>query len=217
MTGKPSETRDMLNFLRSEQADLKEMVILGIVGYLLNFKLQSIFRRKVLNVTEEEYRKTRCHHVINHVSQGFMLAAFTTLVESCSELAFGYSTEKTAIVTNSITTLLFSIWGSFRLKYLKDLFMKAFLKFIPFVQSDLRMQRLCNRISDGIFVMLMCLFTLDNLGFRFITFLKSLSVVGSITTLALTFGSQDLTSNLLVSWKQFMCMVCCLSNILFGL
>ena len=94
--------------------------------------------------------------------------------------------------------------------------MKAFLKFIPFVQSDLRMQRLCNRISDGIFVVLMCLFTLDNLGFRFITFLKSLSVVGSITTLALTFGSQDLTSNLLVSWKQFSWMICCISNMLFG-
>lgn len=144
---------------------------------------------------ELKYKNTSFYHVLNHISQGFKLGAFITLIETISEMILGLDSAITIVMTNAISSILFSIWGMYRVKVLKNFAVEYFCKRIN-IQSK-RLERFYETSSDYLIYVITAITALDTLGFKYQTALKSISVFGGVGTIVLSLASKDMSTQML--------------------
>lgn len=184
----------MIAFLRQETSDLRQIVIFATVGYSIPI-VGNLVAKKLFKMDQTNYAKTSFFHVINHVSQGFKLGAFTTLIETICEMILGLETEITAVLTNTVSSVIFSIWGMYRVKWIKNLFVANFFKRMHI--KNKRVQRLYEKLSDFVLYLVTFIIVLDTLGFKYQTALKSISVFGGLGTIVFSLASKDMSAQLL--------------------
>jgi Small-conductance mechanosensitive channel len=192
--GSPSQARNLIAFLRQETSDLRQIVIFATVGYSIPM-VGNLVAKKLFKMDQTNYAKTRFFHVINHISQGFKLGAFTTLIETICEMILGLETEITAVLTNTVSSVIFSIWGMYRVKWIKNLFVANFFKRMHI--KNKRVQRLYEKLSDFVLYLVTFIIVLDTLGFKYQTALKSISVFGGLGTIVFSLASKDMSVQLL--------------------
>ena len=194
LVGNPSQARNMIGFLRQETSDLRQIVIFAFIGYLIPL-IGHMVSKKVLKVDKETYKTTGYYHLSNHISQGFILGALTTLIETISEMILGLGKEITVVMTNTISSILFSIWGMYRVKYIKNLAVRYF--FWKWKIENKRVQRLYQKGTDVLIYLTTAVITLDTLGFKYQSALKSISVFGGLGTIIFSLASKDMLVQLL--------------------
>jgi len=193
LIGNPSQARNLIRFLRQETSDIRQIMLFAFVGYLIPL-IGQLVRKKVTSMNEETYRTTAYYHVSNHISQGFKLGAITTLIETISEMVLGLGKELTAVLTNTSSSILFSIWGMYRVKYIKNLVVKYFFRGKT---DNKRVQRLYQKATDFLIYLGTAVIALDTLGFKYQNALTSLSVFGGVGTIVFSLASKDMSVQLL--------------------
>jgi small-conductance mechanosensitive channel len=194
IVGSPSQARDTITFLRQETSDIRQIALFALIGYGIPFLGNSV-RKRVLKMDELKYKNTSFYHVLNHISQGFKLGAFITLIETISEMILGLDSAITIVMTNAISSILFSIWGMYRVKVLKNFAVEYFCKRIN-IQSK-RLERFYETSSDYLIYVITAITALDTLGFKYQTALKSISVFGGVGTIVLSLASKDMSTQML--------------------
>ena len=194
LIGNPSQARNLIDFLRQETSDIRQIVLFTFIGYLIPL-IGQLVRKKTLSIDEETYKASAYYHVSNHISQGFKLGAITTLIETISEMVLGLGKNITAVLTNTSSSLLFSIWGMYRLKYIKNLVVRYV--FSRRKVENKRVQRLYQKGTDVVIYIGAAVLALDTLGFKYQSALTSLSVFGGLGTIVFSLASKDMTTQLL--------------------
>jgi len=192
--GSPSQARNLIAFLRQETSDLRQIVILASIGYSIPI-VGNFVAKKFFQMDQTRYTKTPFYHVTNHISQGFKLGALTILIETISQMILGLETEITAVLTNTVSSILFSIWGMYRVKWIKNLFIASFFRRMHI--ENKRVQRLYEKLSDYLLYLIAFIIVLDTLGFKYQTALKSISVFGGVGTIVFSLASKDMSAQLL--------------------
>ena len=113
LVGSPSQARNLISFLRQETSDIRQIIAFSLLGYTIPMLGNSI-RRKFTKLDQVQYKKTKIYHLLNHISQGFKLGAVTTLIETISEMVLGLDASISVVMTNAVSSILFSIWGMVR-------------------------------------------------------------------------------------------------------
>ncbi len=193
LVGSPGQARGLITFLRQETSDIRQIMLFAAVGYGIPF-LGDSARKTMLGMDEIKYKRTRAYHVLNHISQGFKLGAITTLMETISEMILGVDTAITVVMTNAISSILFSIWGMYRVKVIKNLVVAHYCKRF---ESNPRLARFYEKASDYIIYAATVIIALDTLGFKYQTALKSISVFGGVGTIVISLASKDMSTQLL--------------------
>jgi len=194
LVGSPSQARGLISFLSHETSDIRQIIIFALAGYAIPF-LGNFIADGLFKMDEGQYKNTSVYHVINHISQGFKLASVVTFIESAAELALGFETEVTKITTHTLASMLFSIWGMYRVKVIKNQVVK-YLCWRNNVQSK-RVRRLWERVSDYLIYLTTTVTVLDQLGFKYRSAIKSISLFGGIGTILFSLASKDMAVELL--------------------
>lgn len=194
LVGSPSQARNLISFLRQETSDIRQIIAFSLLGYTIPMLGNSI-RRKFTKLDQVQYKKTKIYHLLNHISQGFKLGAVTTLIETISEMVLGLDASISVVMTNAVSSILFSIWGMFRVKFVKNLALKYYFKRINI--ESLRVKRLYENISDVLLYLITSIIALDTLGFKYQTALKSISVFGGVGTIVFSLASKDMSTQML--------------------
>lgn len=113
LVGSPSQARNLISFLRQETSDIRQIIAFSLLGYTIPM-LGNTIRRKFTKLDQVQYKKTKIYHLLNHISQGFKLGAVTTLIETISEMVLGLDASISVVMTNAVSSILFSIWGMVR-------------------------------------------------------------------------------------------------------
>lgn len=150
---------------------------------------------KLLKMDPKRYAKTTFYHVTNHISQGFTLGAITILIETICQMILGLETEITAVLTNTVSSVIFSIWGMYRVKWIKNVLVTNLFRRMQI--ENKRVQRLYDKFFDFLIYLITLIIVLDTLGFKYQTALKSISVFGGLGTIAFSLASKDMSAQLL--------------------
>lgn len=194
LIGSPTQARDIIGFLRQETSDIRQIMLFALIGYGVPF-LGSSVSNKVLKMDQKTYQKTKTFHILNHISQGFKIGAFSTFIETISELILGLDSAITVLMTNTISSIMFSIWGMYRVKVLKNFAVNYFCKRMNL--KNKRLERFYKTASDYLLYIITGIVALDTLGFKYQTALKSISVFGGVGTIIFSLASKDMSTQLL--------------------
>lgn len=188
LVGTPNQARHVLSFLRADFDDIRQIILFAFIGYAL-----PEIGRRVGRTTD--CNETRVFHVINHVSQGFKIGAFTTFIESTAQFSMGIESPSVVIVTKAISTICFGLWGMYRVKFLKNVAVSFACKRLKI--HSVRLIRFYERLTDYVLYLITNIVLLDTLGFNYKNAINAISVFGGFGTILLSLSSRDIASQFL--------------------
>jgi small-conductance mechanosensitive channel len=192
--GSADQAKKVVTFLRLELSDLFQIGVCTLLGYALPLLGKSISFKVLRRNTSQPYNTTKLYHILNHISQGFKLAAFATLVESTAQFV-GVDEMSTAVLTNTLSSVCFSVWGMFRVKPMKRYVVNRMCSHANITNK--RLIKIYQRLASIMVYIITAVIVLDTLGFHYQRAIEWLLRSVGIGTLALTFASRDLTSQLI--------------------
>jgi small-conductance mechanosensitive channel len=192
--GSADQAKKVVTFLRLELSDLFQIAVCTLLGYVLPLLGKPISFKVLRQNTSQPYNTTKIYHVLNHISQGFKLAALVTLAESTAQFV-GVDEMSTAILTNTLSSVCFSVWGMYRVKPLKRYIVSRICKKANITNK--RLIKIYQRLASIMVYIVTGLIVLDTLGFHYQRAIEWLVRSVGFGTLAITFASRDFTSQLI--------------------
>lgn len=192
--GSADQAKKVVTFLRLELSDLFQIAVCTLLGYVLPILGKPISFKVLRQNSSQSYNTTKIYHVLNHISQGFKLAAFVTLVESTAQFV-GVDEMSTAVLTNTLSSICFSVWGMYRVKPLKRYIVSRICKQTNITNK--RLIKIYQRLASIVVYIITGVIVLDTLGFHYQRAIEWLLRSVGFGTLALTFASRDFTSQLM--------------------